>query len=106
MIKKNYEFEKIKDIADALDVKISDLFLVAEGVNVKSGPDLYRVPLISWVQAGNLKEVFINNDFFIAFGLFAPLWLFRPILKALEIFSDLVFHSRFSTQLFCLFPSM
>lgn len=56
------EFEKIKDIAEALDVKISDLFLVAEGVNVKSGPDLYKVPLISWVQAGNLKEVFINND--------------------------------------------
>jgi SOS-response transcriptional repressor LexA len=60
--KQNPEFEKIKDIADALGVKVSELFLVAEGTNVKTGPDLYRVPLISWVQAGNLKEVFINND--------------------------------------------
>lgn len=60
--KQNPEFEKIKDIADALGVKVSELILVAEGANVKTGPDLYRVPLISWVQAGNLKEVFINND--------------------------------------------
>lgn len=60
--KQNPEFEKIKDIADALDTRMSDLFLVAEGINIKTGPDLYKVPLISWVQAGNLKEVFINND--------------------------------------------
>lgn len=60
--KQNPEFDKMKAIADALNVKMSDLILIAEGVNVKTGPDLYRVPLISWVQAGNLKEIFINND--------------------------------------------
>lgn len=60
--KQNPEFDKMKAIADALNVKMSDLVLIAEGVNVKTGPDLYRVPLISWVQAGNLKEIFINND--------------------------------------------
>ena len=51
------EFDKMKDIAEALNVRMSDLILMAEGNNVKTGPDLYRVPLISWVQAGNLKEV-------------------------------------------------
>lgn len=60
--KQNPEFETIKDIAEALDVKVSDLFLIAEGTNVKTGPDLHRVPLVSWVQAGNLKEIFMNND--------------------------------------------
>ncbi|MBI1450350.1 helix-turn-helix domain-containing protein [Acinetobacter sp. FL51] len=60
--KQNPEFDKMKDIAEALNVKMSDLILMAEGNNVKTGPDLYRVPLISWVQAGNLKEVFINSD--------------------------------------------
>lgn len=60
--KQNPEFDKMKDIAEALNVRMSDLILMAEGNNVKTGPDLYRVPLISWVQAGNLKEVFINSD--------------------------------------------
>lgn len=56
------EFEQIRKIADALDVRVSDLFLAAEGSNIKTGPNLYKVPLISWVQAGNLKEICLHND--------------------------------------------
>lgn len=58
------EFDKFSLIADALGVKVSEMFAMAEGGNnVIDGPDIKgRVPLISWVQAGEWQRIFENND--------------------------------------------
>lgn len=58
------EVDKLPMLAKALDVTIPEFFAIATGdelENVEQGPELTsKVPLISWVQAGNLEEVF--ND--------------------------------------------
>ncbi|QHI17209.1 LexA family protein [Acinetobacter haemolyticus] len=53
------EFEKLPLLADALDIKLSELFAKAEGQSTEvSNTDIYKVPVISWVQAGQWQEVF------------------------------------------------
>lgn len=56
------EVDKLPVLAKALDVTIPEFFALATGEeldNIEQGPELTsRVPLISWVQAGNLEEVF------------------------------------------------
>jgi len=61
--KQSPEFEKISAIAEALGVEVWELFAKAQGANISEAPDLNKVPLISWVQAGSWQDVFldINN---------------------------------------------
>ncbi|MFU8927778.1 helix-turn-helix domain-containing protein [Acinetobacter puyangensis] len=61
------EFEKLRLLAAAFNMKISELFALAEAeqledINVSDGPNLYRVPLISWVQAGNWRDALQNIE--------------------------------------------
>lgn len=53
------EFEKLPLLAEALDIKLSELFAKAEGqpLNTDVG-DTFKVPVISWVQAGQWQDVF------------------------------------------------
>jgi len=61
--KQSPEFDKIGAIADALGIEVWELFAKAQGANISEAPDLNKVPLISWVQAGCWQDVFldINN---------------------------------------------
>lgn len=54
------ELDKISNIAEALGVEVWELFAKAQGCNFSEASELYRVPLISWVQAGNYNEVFLD----------------------------------------------
>ena len=55
------ELDKVSNIAEALGVEVWGLFAKAQGCNVSEPIDIYRVPLISWVQAGNYEDVFLSN---------------------------------------------
>lgn len=52
------EFEKLPLLADALDVKLSELFAKAEGQGLDEPQNKYRIPVISWVQAGHWQDIF------------------------------------------------
>lgn len=61
--KQGIEVDKLPALAKALDVSVSEFFQVASGesTNVSDTTEIYRVPLISWVQAGNYADVFLSN---------------------------------------------
>ncbi|MGR2920768.1 LexA family protein [Acinetobacter sp. 1125_18A] len=61
--KQGIEVDKLPALAKALDVSVSEFFQVASGenTNVSETTEVYRVPLISWVQAGNYEDVFLSN---------------------------------------------
>lgn len=54
------ELDKISNIAEALGVEVWELFAKAQGCNFSEASELYKVPLISWVQAGNYNDVFLD----------------------------------------------
>lgn len=74
------DFDRLITLADSLDIKISELFVRAEGLNmgnvferntneivlnhdnVIDAPEVSRVPIISWVQAGQWQETFENSN--------------------------------------------
>ncbi len=63
--KQGIEVDKLPALAKALDVSVSEFFQVASGesanANVSEITEVYKVPLISWVQAGNYADVFLSN---------------------------------------------
>lgn len=55
------EVDKLPTLADALGVSVPEFFAIASGAevdNFEPAPELRKVPLISWVQAGKCQEVF------------------------------------------------
>ena len=57
------EIDKLPVLAEALGVSVPDFFAVATGTDVENfepAPELRKVPLISWVQAGKCQEVFLE----------------------------------------------
>ena len=61
--KQGIEVDKLPALADALGVTVPEFFQVAAGEscdNFSAATELYKVPLISWVQAGNYNDVFLD----------------------------------------------
>lgn len=56
------EFEKLPLLAEALDTKLSEIFARAEGQQIADVDNKYKIPVISWVQAGHWQEVFHDHN--------------------------------------------
>lgn len=61
--KQGIEVDKLPALAEALGVTVPEFFQIASGEesNVSEATEVYRVPLISWVQAGNYEDVFLSS---------------------------------------------
>ncbi len=61
--KQGIEVDKLPALADALGVTVAEFFQIVSGAdaNVCETTEIHRVPLISWVQAGNYEDVFLSN---------------------------------------------
>ena len=61
--KQGIEVDKLPALAEALGVSVPEFFQIAAGEesNVCETTEVYKVPLISWVQAGNYADVFLST---------------------------------------------
>lgn len=61
--KQGIEVDKLPALAEALGVSVTEFFQIVSGEDINFSPasEIYRVPLISWVQAGNYEDVFLSN---------------------------------------------
>ena len=82
------ELDKVSDIADALGVEVWELFAKAQGCNFSEASELYKVPLISWVQAGNYNEIFLEPNGLDNIELVETTYKARRYTYALRVVGD------------------